>query len=277
MASSTSYFSVLTRPQGMAVSQSRYALVTLNSAEFFSNDLNFANSSSMAARASFGIRPCFVSDFSSSSLFFFFSSSGSSRNSIFSSYFLTRASLSSCSTPSSFLMAFSCSCSMNVLCCAVIFSSTCLEISCCKRPSSRSLETSSSAMRNRSTTSVASNAFCNCSGSPVANAAAKSASLKGSPMSTRCVKKFMCSRYSGLTWTSSRIVATISFDRARTKSVRDSFFAVFLPVPLLRRRPVVFVVSGATASSPSSSKGKTSLGKWRTPKRGGGPTSTTVS
>mmetsp|Transcript_10990 Transcript_10990/g.44546 ORF Transcript_10990/g.44546 Transcript_10990/m.44546 type:complete len:218 (-) Transcript_10990:95-748(-) len=192
--------SVLWRPHGIAVSQSRYDRVTLNSAEFFSRDCNLASSSSIARFASFGMTPpCGCSSFSfcalaASSSWCLRSSSGSSNNAILSLYFWMSASLSSCSTPSSFLIALSCSLSMKVRCCDEIFCSTCCEISCCSLESSRSLPTNSSAKRSRSATSRASSAACNCGASPVARAAAKSANLYGSPMSTRCAKKCMCSR-----------------------------------------------------------------------------------
>mmetsp|Transcript_8542 Transcript_8542/g.24287 ORF Transcript_8542/g.24287 Transcript_8542/m.24287 type:complete len:225 (+) Transcript_8542:1578-2252(+) len=212
----------------------------------------------MAALATAGITPSF--HFSSAD-----SSSTSSTPSIDAMRFLnflTSASLSSVSTPSSFLMVFNCSFSKNVRCWDDNFVSTCCEISCWSLLSSRSWETRSRANLNRLTTSRSSRAIWRSGPLAVAKDAAKSASLNGSAMSTLCVKYCMCSRYNGLSCTNSRMAATISFDRARTRSPLDASFFL-LPV----------LVGGIV---PSSSSIHASLGQCSTPNLGGGPASTTV-
>mmetsp|Transcript_2732 Transcript_2732/g.8036 ORF Transcript_2732/g.8036 Transcript_2732/m.8036 type:complete len:290 (+) Transcript_2732:1652-2521(+) len=189
-------------------------------------------------------------------------------------YFFTNASLSSVSTPNSFLIVLSCSFNKNVRCCEESFVSTCCEISCWSLESSRSRDTSSKDRRSRATTSRSSSAACRSSPGAVARLAAKSANLNGSAMSTRCVKYCMCSRYSGFSWTSSRIAATISFDSARTRSPRD---ASSLTARRLRALPLRVGGRGFARPSPfSSSSTQASRGQCDTPSRGGGPASTTV-
>merc|ERR1719359_1992445 len=233
--------------------------VTLNSAEFFSSASNLLNSSSMAALATAGMTPSFhfsSADSSSEAL------STPSMDAILFLNFFTSASLSSVSTPSSFLMVFSCSFNRNVRCWDESFVSTCWLISCWSLLNSRSCETKSRANLNLFTTSRSSSATCRSGPLAVANEAAKSANLKGSAMSTRCVKYCICSRYKGLSCTNSRIAATISLDRALTRSPGEASF--FL-------RPVL--VGGMLESSSST---QASRGQCSTPNRGGGPASTTV-
>ena len=109
--------------------------MTLNSALFFSRASNLLNSSSMAALATAGITPSFhfsSADSSSDAL------SMPSMDAILFLNFFTSASLSSVSTPSSFLIVFNCSFNKNVRCWDESFVSTCWEISCWSLLNSRS-------------------------------------------------------------------------------------------------------------------------------------------
>lgn len=94
-------------------------------------------------------------------------------------YLAMSASLSSFSKPSSFLICFSCSIRKYLRWLPLIFSSTCLLISCCTRTSSRSRLITISAFSSRSSKDTASNTCCtwypSCELLAVAMLAAKSA------------------------------------------------------------------------------------------------------
>ena len=176
-ARAMSKFSSLCLSQGRLVSQSRYVRVTLYSLEFFSRLLSFSISSSMTFLACSGTstpsncppehrhmdeQPAGMGE-------------RNARRRTRSRNFCSSASLSSFSKPSSFLMLFSCSCRKYWRWFFAIFSSTCLEMSCCSLLDTSSCLRSISAPFSRSTIVVASSTFCSSSPSAVVRAAEKSA------------------------------------------------------------------------------------------------------
>ena len=125
---------------------------------------------------------------------------------------LASASLSSFSSPSSFLMCFSCSISMYRRWLALILSSTCREISFWSLDSSSSFLSSSSVCSMRSVTLSVARTVCSDAASAVVSAAPKSASLPDSWISVRSRIICICSLKNGLSLRISLIVCMTSIE-----------------------------------------------------------------
>jgi len=154
-----------------------------------------------------GSRLCSLSNSSSIT---FFASSGMSTSEMRSANFAVRASLSSRSSPSSFLMSLSCSMSMYRRWLALILSSTFLLISAWSLESSSSFLSSSSVFSIRLTISSVPSTSCSSAALDVVSAAPKSASFAGSFTSLLSRIICICSLKKGLSLRISLMVCITS-------------------------------------------------------------------
>mmetsp|Transcript_23722 Transcript_23722/g.76055 ORF Transcript_23722/g.76055 Transcript_23722/m.76055 type:complete len:203 (-) Transcript_23722:679-1287(-) len=137
-------------------------------------------------------------------------SSGTLSSLIRSANFWRRASLSSRSRPSSFLICLSCSISMYRRWFAEILSSTCFEICDCSRESSSSFLRRSKVFSILAVTLSVARTSCSSCASAVVSAAPKSASLPASWISDRSRIICICSLKKGLSLRISLIVCMTS-------------------------------------------------------------------